>query len=350
MQTETLFGYLANRFSSQPENLATEALNYIINRSAIAKQAFLHYIAQTTVNFTTDLYFQTQAVGSDKTIPDLIGIDLDGDQVLIIEAKFWAGLTDNQPVAYLNRLPKNKNSLLLLIAPRKRFPTLWPELIRRCKNDDIAIEKVSQISNDLRIGHIDANRVLALSSWQSILSYVFRKLDTSGQTQIASDVMQLQGLCEQMDSESFLPIRSEELASSNGRRIWQYCELVDEITEQLKTEHQISTKGLRASAGFGYYGRNMKISDFGCFLHFNVELWSDARETPLWLMVKSADWNFSKVAKEYLSKLELETPSRLLEFTDGLYIPLFLPISVEKDEVVKSLLAQMHEIIEYLRI
>ncbi len=67
-------------------------------------------------------------------------------------------------------------------------------------------------------------------------------------------------------------------------------------------------------------------------------------------MVKSADWNFSKVAKEYLSKLELETPSRLLEFTDGLYIPLFLPISVEKDEVVKSLLAQMHEIIEYLRI
>ncbi len=73
------------------------------------------------------------------------------------------------------------------------------------------------------------------------------------------------------------------------------------------------------------------------------------RETPLWLSITGLpDWNFSSEAKEKLAKLELETPSRLIEDEYGIYIPINLPTGVEKDEVISSILTQMRKIIEYL--
>jgi hypothetical protein len=48
----------------------------------------------------------------------------------MIEAKFWAGLTDRQRVHYLRRLEHNR-ALLLFVAPAQRLESLWPELERR---------------------------------------------------------------------------------------------------------------------------------------------------------------------------------------------------------------------------
>jgi len=39
MKTHTLFGQLATRFSTSPENLATEALSYILDTSNTAKRS-----------------------------------------------------------------------------------------------------------------------------------------------------------------------------------------------------------------------------------------------------------------------------------------------------------------------
>ena len=48
-----------------------------------------------------------------------------------MEAKFWAGLTENQPNAYLARLPLDERpAVLLFVAPEARLETLWPELRR----------------------------------------------------------------------------------------------------------------------------------------------------------------------------------------------------------------------------
>jgi hypothetical protein len=41
MRHLSLFGHLVTQFSTHPENLATESLNYILNHSLTAKQAFL---------------------------------------------------------------------------------------------------------------------------------------------------------------------------------------------------------------------------------------------------------------------------------------------------------------------
>lgn len=64
--------------------------------------------------------------------PDLVGRDVEGRYLLIVESKFWAPLTLNQPATYIDRLPADKPALLLFIAPASRMRTLWLELLSRC--------------------------------------------------------------------------------------------------------------------------------------------------------------------------------------------------------------------------
>src|SRR5436190_207432 len=102
---DTLFGHLALSFASHPENLATEGLHFVLNRSPEARRLFLRFLSQAGCALPGDLAFETQAAGDDGAIPDLVGRDADRAEAAIVEAKFWAGLTERQPSAYLDRLP-----------------------------------------------------------------------------------------------------------------------------------------------------------------------------------------------------------------------------------------------------
>jgi hypothetical protein len=57
-------------------------------------------------------------------IPDLVGATTDGTGVLLVESKFWAPLTPNQPIGYLRRLPVDREGMVLFIAPEGRYETL----------------------------------------------------------------------------------------------------------------------------------------------------------------------------------------------------------------------------------
>ena len=42
----------------------------------------------------------------------------------MVESKFWAPLTPNQPIGYLRRLPVDREGMVLFIAPEGRYGTL----------------------------------------------------------------------------------------------------------------------------------------------------------------------------------------------------------------------------------
>ncbi len=152
---ESLFGHLVFRFSSSPENLATEALNFVLNRSHVSRDAFINLFSDLNISLPLDLKFETQEVDSeDCAIPDLVGKDSSAKPVILGESKFWAGLTENQPVRYLTNLLRDNGKLLVFFAPAKRFPTLWPELIRLSKNGGINFEKISEFP-EINIAKID---------------------------------------------------------------------------------------------------------------------------------------------------------------------------------------------------
>jgi hypothetical protein len=347
--SESLFGYLVNRFSSSPENLATEALNFILNRSSVARGAFTHLLDHLGISLPENLAYQTQDADSeDGAIPDLVAKDSRGRAVLLGEAKFWAGLTDNQPVTYLQRLNKTGGKALIFFAPSKRFPTLWAELIRRCQDAGIELVEVMGELSGIRVAKVQDTQHLVLLSWRVMLDTLRQSLEVEGEREMIANLIQLQGLCDQMDNSAFLPLRSEELTSTTGMRINQFCDLIDEITEMLVAQGLASVTGTRATPTRTGYLRYMHFQKHACSFEFNPLLWDKYRSTPLWLGIKSHDWKYDPEARKRLVSYELAQPSQLFRENEYIYIPLYLRTRVEKAEVVKGLADQIHRILEHL--
>ena len=106
---ESLLGQFYTRIKGSQEDIASEGLTY----SLAARQA-LNRVIQTDSGLTFgDISYSSQSIGENLERPDISGIDKDGKEVVLLEAKFWAALTNNQPVGYLNRL--GDNTVLLFI-------------------------------------------------------------------------------------------------------------------------------------------------------------------------------------------------------------------------------------------
>jgi hypothetical protein len=56
-----LFGHLVSRFSTHPENLATEALAFILNRSATMREELRNLFGRTGIELPALARFQSQA-------------------------------------------------------------------------------------------------------------------------------------------------------------------------------------------------------------------------------------------------------------------------------------------------
>lgn len=351
MNNETLFGHLASRFVPQTENLATEALNYVLSRSDDARQSLLDLLADAGIRIDEPVIFATQ-VKEDQHVYDLVGRNPSGENRIILEAKFWAGLTVNQPDSYLGSLPEGKTSILLFVAPFLRFDTLWPELQRRCSLSGFPPGKARKTGKEFLIAGINDHHTIGLISWRVLLSRIKNELEAAAQHSLVNDIQQLEGLCNQQDTEAFLPLQPEELSSLNGSRIYEFCGIVDSAIEKLKVRKVCHTDGLRSAGGYGYYGRYFALPGFGCFLSFYAEMWRDFRETPIWMTVKASNnnsWSYSKNVRHLLRSLEFETPPRLFDYeNDAAYVPIFLPTGKEYDTVVDAVVDQVEEVYRLL--
>jgi hypothetical protein len=346
MHPQSLFGHLAFQFSSHPENLATEALHYILGRSVVARLALIRFLSQAGTPLPTDLTFRTQVYDEVSGIPDLVGADGEGRPRLVAEAKFWAGLTQKQPSAYVGLLPEHTDALLLFIAPALRLGPLWSELIRRCHDSGIRIANERQVVGELWAAAVGEKRALALISWASLLAFIQRALETEREMETVSDLAQLQGLCARMDEDAFLPLRSEELTGTIGARVYQLCQLVDGVCQASVSAGFASTQGLKTCHGMGYWGRYLRLAGWPSAVYFSSYKWARVRPTPLWLTVLGEEWNWkpSRSGGVALAALSHESPPRLVEDKEGLHVPLNLPVGVEKDHVVSELVNQLRDV------
>lgn len=169
MNGNSLLGELAVSFAPHPENIATEALRYILVRHEAAWSALRRLLDTAAVDLPESLHFRTQAWAQDGTTPDLVGSDHDGVDRLLVEAKFWAGLTPNQPVAYLGRLPPDRPGALLFIAPGARFQRLWEKLTVACREAGVEVGPEHDAATELRWSSLRHGR-LVLTSWRALLS------------------------------------------------------------------------------------------------------------------------------------------------------------------------------------
>ncbi len=339
----TLLAQLAPLFGAQTENLAVEALGHILSGSEAARSALSELLQAGGARVGQVAHVRTQDAGEDGAKPDLAGSDKDGEDRVLIEAKFWAGLTANQPVGYLKRLESGRQpSALLFVAPAQRLDSLWPELCRLSGSvADVALDSDAEGLQSARIG---AGPYLMLTSWRSLLGRMAAKVAAAADSHTEIDIRQLRGLAEQQDKEAFLPLRQEELGPQLPRRVIDLTGIVDDAVGRVRRTEWFSTKRRNMVATATSYGIWLRFSRaeavFGKFSsYFGVSYgrWARDRDTPFWLIFSNPPADLRRTLEQLRDRNRLE----LIGTGKKLSIPIELPVGKERGEVLDALVAQL---------
>ena len=337
-----LLAHVARGFVTGTENAATEALAHILNRSANAREGLNDLIRSGVGNVAAVARVRTQAAGSGRTIPDLVGVDAGGKERVLIEVKFWAALTRAQPNDYLGRLPADVPALLLFLVPDERVRTLWPVLRKR-----LAGARLSDLDAERKCVRVrglplvdDGQRHLMVTGWTGLLDCMATRARDAGEHDVEADVRQLRGLAEYAhasggpDGETSGPEASA--LERHLRRI------IDAATDHGVGAGWLDRKGLtRTQRGYGY-GRFVRFSGSGASPWFGInrDLCKQSSETLLWLQ-------FGRPAQKrgWVNQVQFDALRREcgLREEDG-WVPLFPKEDDEFSEVLEDVLAQLMRI------
>ena len=341
----SLLGYLVPRIASNGEEpAATQALAYLLNASTDIANAFVDVVGRTGIAaFTPGRIAAEEKHGND--FPDVTIRDTDGVVRILVENKFWAGLTDAQPLAYLEALPGETSCALVFIVPHQRKYGLWGELREKCRRNGVELESESTADNITwaRTGH----RTLAITSWKHVLGTLEQAAGAEGHSALQQDIVQLRGLTDQMNAGEFLPLREDEVTDVNvARRLTNYSELIEDIAGRLRTDGIADMEGLRPSHGYTSAGRWLRLhAKFGLWLGVDLIAWRDRGITPIW-SEHNPNASFSGVEGRVRQAEKLFDDA---QETDGwLYIPIRLATRAERDRVIDDAVRQMRSIADRL--
>jgi hypothetical protein len=347
----SLFGHLVTRFTPGPENLATEALAYILSLSPAARTALNRIPASLDLRLPEIRSFRTQAWGEDSAIPDLAGFDALGTVRVLVENKFWAGLTPNQPVAYLERLPADAAGLLLFVVPRRRLHAMWADLATSAERAGVRLPAATA-GSDLVWGRL-GERTLAVTSWPALLERLEAEARTAGEVPVLSDLAQLRGLCEHMDSAGYVPATLRELTDMEvPRRLLAVADLVPEMCDRAIAAGIADGKGLRPTH-FPYgSGRYIRIGVAGGWVGVDHRHWARYGIGPLWITFGVTEFGRGPAVLDALAAWVAASPPKAFSMDGSAVVPLRITPGATRDIVLDDLLAQLkelHGILEGLR-
>jgi hypothetical protein len=254
---ESLLSHIASNFISEYENVANSSISYLLNNYTAARITLKKVINAGNV----PTYYVTELSTKSNGRPDVTGLDEDGKKTVIIEGKFWANLTPNQPNNYLKEL--SAEGVLLFLAPERRVASLKQDIIRRLDGE---------------------NSRIIVCSWLNFINQIEKENNKENNSHLASDLLQLKELCLKLDSEGMPPLSWSDLDPMNGRLSYQLADVIDECNGVLRKWNEASFKGLTSSGdkyGYGFYFRSYEII---CRLYFSSYQWSTKdSQTPIWL-------------------------------------------------------------------
>jgi hypothetical protein len=269
---------------------------------------------------------------------------------LILEAKFWASLTDNQPIEYLNRLPEN--AALVFIVPTLRVRPVFDELVKRIISTHFEFTADPKSHS---ITFLAANKHLIVKTWNEILGTIRLYLVQDNDQVLLSDIDQIIGLCDTIDNNSFLPIQADDFSPKYAKKINSYYDLIDKVVDELKKRELANTQGLNSAAQKYSYYRFFKIGNFGASLSLNFKLWAERSDTPIWLSIKDntngIPWLVSNEFKRKLKSVSSQLGFTLYEANNKeMFIALFPKFDKTEDFVINDLADQITSLNEHLEI
>ena len=145
---------------------------------------------------------------------------------------------------------------------------------------------------------------MGIITWTEILN-LLNKVASSAAIEYSADISQLEGYCNQLDSEAFIPFDAVDLSAEMAIKADRYYQVIDEVIELLCADNSLKTskKGTKATGYRKGYTRSLHIDDLTITLNYDRDLWKlpSTVETPFSYTLSgdvAGDWEvevFSKV-------------------------------------------------------
>jgi hypothetical protein len=332
---QSILAHLAPRLTPQLENVVTDALAYLLKQYPDVRKAFQKYVLKAGVSMPDSLNFETQVSGQDAARPDMVGLDVENRRLLIVESKFWAPLTKNQPTAYIKQLAIDEPALLLFIAPRDNLPTLWRDLAARCGMSNAAAQTAEEDAAPFQVFALAENsrHFLALTSWESLLEALTQQVEDSAALE---DIRQLQSLC----FSRIWPIRAGKL---------DHEKLVDTLVDRLVQSDIANIEGYKTVRRPTSYKRYMTLSGLANWcVEYNESHFEQFYPSCLWLTKFLTNADLPQIP-DRLTGLNIQSFRQGKTFLTPLLIPDGDKEEVNEAMVLDSLYRQMKDIANQLR-
>jgi len=284
--------------------------------------------------------------------PDMWGNDDEAKPHVFVENKFWAGLTDNQPVSYLHILAKQSHpTVLLVVVPEAREQTVWRELRHRLEKDEISAADLDGSTCIVRSVATGIGPILALTSWTRLLSFL--EFEVADDQSARSDLLQLRALCEAVDSEAFLPISPEEASDQRTPAlILQLSSIWKSSVNVAVTEGVLNLGKLMPQADASRIGRYSFIGTgkhAGLWIGIHFGLWKKHGLTPLWTLFYD-HWEGATGVRTLLEPWAAKRHVFATHEDDYFAVSLDIAFGEDKDEVVRGVVNRLREIADVLSV
>ncbi len=314
-----VLSFIASRFISEYENVANAAIAHLLNGYQQARDSLKQILNIKEI----PQYFELEVSTEENGRPDVTGFDIHGNKSVIIEGKFWANLTSNQPNNYLKEL--KSDGKILFLAPSKRIEALKNEITKRVEK-----EKTDKI---------------IIISWDNFLSIIAEENKKNFDSKLESDLIQIKELCNKMDIEGMPPLSYSDLDAVNGRLYSNFVDVIDECNLILKKNKNYNFKGYKITStkyGYGFYFRYNKL---GCFLSFDTNNWYKRKSfTPIWIRIKKVSgkkWVDDPIIRNLILQYDADNA-----FKNEYSIQ--LKPGMDKAEVIKSILNRVDSLLKFL--
>lgn len=303
----SLLAHLYPRIKGSQEDVATFSLTYILEQSPELNKTFTKLISNKLgLDLSESLHYTCQDTDSKHGRPDIAGYK-EGLLRFLCEAKFYAGLTDNQPVSYLKRLIAEGGGGLVFICPENRIVSLWDKVSRIAEENDFNGLEV----NDYCMEY-DGVR-MSIVAWQELLA-ALQVFAAEHDPERLGDIKQLQGFCSRMESEAFVPFCPEDFGADIARNNGRYYKAFEAIYNHLKANKDIETdvKNYRLGPYVSGYARYIVINGVLVSLNYNQDLWKapSSIETPYWIFIQELNDNDKGVTTAKVNRFMASLDSR----------------------------------------
>ena len=268
----SLLSFIARRHTVGREDVATDALSFILSHSNSARRALSDFLS---VDDEPLEIAKTDTRGADAlgSIPDLTCLNAEGNLVALIESKFWAGLTHHQPVTYWEALPCDRPAVLLFLAPAWRINSggLWGELVGHLCSARHSLGNPDRRESLITASATGGERRLMLTSWDLLLDRLAQKAKDDCDNQASFEIAELQGLA------------ADTTAAENPRHNENLKKLIAEAVKRVEQSDWANSDGLTVGQGNEYYGRYLRLAGASAWLGIDFKAVKQMPGKPVWL-------------------------------------------------------------------